>query len=103
ADVHLWAVGPSEGPTTTQLLQAARRAGLGERFVVTGRVGDATLDAILERADAGAALRDPVLEGQSASVLSLLVSGTPVIVFDTAHYAELPDHVALKVDPADAV
>jgi len=64
---------------------------------VTGRVTDGLLQEILSRAEISAALRDPVLEGQSASVLTQLLSGTPVIVYDHAHYAELPDDVVLKV------
>jgi glycosyltransferase involved in cell wall biosynthesis len=99
--VHLWAVGPSEGQTSTDLLRLAEKLGLADRFAVTGRVSDTSLHAILSRADISAALRDPVLEGQSASVLTQLASGKPVVVYDHAHYAELPDDVAVKVDPDD--
>lgn len=97
--VHLWAVGPSEAKLAGDLTRLARSSGLGDRFVITGRVTDALLQDVLARADIAAALRDPVLEGQSASVLTQLLSGTPVLVYDHAHYAELPDDVATKVDP----
>lgn len=99
--VHVWAVGPAEGQATTDVLRQARTLGLQDRFAVTGRVSDTVLDEILSRADIAAALRDPVLEGQSASVLTQLLSGTPVVVYDHAHYAELPDDVAVKVAVAD--
>lgn len=98
--LHLWAVGPSEGHTTTELLRLARNLGLQDRFAIAGRVSDTVLQDILNRADMAAALRDPVLEGQSASVLTQLLSATPVVVYDHAHYAELPDDVAVKVDPS---
>lgn len=101
--IHLWAVGPSEDRVRGDLLRQARVLGLGEGFAVTGRVTDSLLQEILARADIAATLRDPVLEGQSASLLTQLLSDTPVIVYDTAHYAELPDDVALKVDPRNPV
>ena len=101
--LHLWAVGAAEEKARVDLLRLARRLGLKDRFAVTGRVTDALLHEILERADIAAALRDPVLEGQSASVLTQMLSGTPIVVYDHAHYSELPDDVALKVDLEDAL
>jgi len=101
--VHLWAVGPSEGGTTTDLLGLARTLGLQSQFAITDRVSDSMLHEILTRADIAAALRDPVLEGQSASTLTQLLSGNPVVVYDHAHYAELPDDATVKVDPHDAL
>ena len=88
--VNLWAVGPAERAAAAELTGRAEAAGLGGRFKVVGQVSDAALDAVLERADICAALRDPVLEGQSASVLTQMLSSTPVIVYDHAHYAEPP-------------
>jgi len=103
ASIHLWAVGPSEERVGRELLDRARTLGLAERFALTGRVTDSLLQEILARADVAAALRHPVLEGQSASVLTQLLSGTPVIVYDHAHYSELPDDAVLKVPMADGV
>jgi len=103
ARIHLWAVGPSEDKARIDLLNRARALGLADRFAVTGRVTDALLQEILSRADLAAALRDPVLEGQSASALTQLLSGTPVMVYDHGHYAELPDDVVLKVPVLDPV
>jgi len=99
ARIHLWAVGPTEAKARSDLLSLARRLDLQDHFLVTGRVTDLLLQEILTRADIAAALRDPVLEGQSASVLTQLLSDTPVMVYNHAHYAELPDDVAVKVDP----
>lgn len=101
--VHLWSVGPSTNEARSDLLRLARTLGLQDQFAVTGRVTDALLQEILSRADIAAALRDPVLEGQSASVLTQLLSGIPVVVFDHAHYSELPDDVAVKVDPNEGL
>ena len=101
--VHLWAVGSVEDNTRLDLSRTARSLGLQDRFRTVGRVGDASLEAILQRADVAAALRDPVLEGQSASVLTQLLSGIPVLVLDHAHYSELPDDVVLKISPSDRV
>jgi glycosyltransferase involved in cell wall biosynthesis len=101
--MHLWAVGAAGNGAANGLLQLAGSLGLRDRFVITGRVSDGMLGEILARADIAAALRDPVLEGQSASVLTQLLAGIPVVVFDHAHYSELPDEVAEKVDPDDAL
>jgi hypothetical protein len=75
----------------------AERAGLGARVHVTGRVDDGQLAAVLQRADVCAALRAPVLEAKSASLLTQMRAGKPVLVLDHAHYAELPDDVVVKV------
>ncbi|HZL04057.1 MAG TPA: glycosyltransferase [Coriobacteriia bacterium] len=100
ARVHLWAVGASRPDDAATVNDLAQSLGVERRFVVTGRVSDASLEQILRRADIGAALRHPVLEGQSASALTTLLAGVPVVVYDEAHYAELPDDVAVKVAPA---
>ena len=98
--VHVWAVGLAEPGDAEELRAHAEEVGLADRFAITGWVSDAVLDGILARADAGAALRNPVLEGQSASVLTQMLAGIPVIVYDQAHYAELPDDAVIKVAPA---
>lgn len=95
--VHLWAVGPADGATAPELGGLARALGVGDRFATPGRASDVQLQEVLARADVAVALRDPVLEGQSASVLTQLLSGTPVIVYDHAHYSELPDDAVVKV------
>jgi glycosyltransferase involved in cell wall biosynthesis len=96
--VHLWSVGPTHEVYGQELRARAAALGLADRFAVTGAVSDDLLHEILERADLAAALRDPVLEGQSASVYTQMLAGLPLIVLDHAHYAELPDDVAVKVE-----
>jgi len=99
--LQLWVVGPAEDRAASDLIGLAQSLGLQNRLKITGRVGDALLEKILARADLAAALRDPVLEGQSASVLTQLLFGIPTVVFDHGHYSELPDEAVIKVDPGD--
>ena len=94
---HVWAVGAIKDTMEDAL--RARADELGVRFVATGRVADRTLGTILSRATFAAALRDPVLEGQSASVLTQMLAGIPVLVLNHAHYADLPDDAVVKVAP----
>ena len=101
--LHLWAVGPSDSLFAGKLLERAHSLGLDGRFAITGRVTDRLLQDILTRADIAAALRDPVLEGQSASALTQMLSGTPVLVYNHAHYAELPDAATVKIEPGTGV
>jgi len=101
--VHLWSVGPTQRQDADDLHARAAELGLTDRFAVTGAVSDSLLHEILDRADIAAALRDPVLEGQSASVFTQMLAGAPLMVLDHAHYSELPDDVVVKVDPQDVV
>lgn len=103
AQVHFWAVGPAHPKAAAALHDHARRLDIDASFVVTGAVSDSLLQEILTRADVAAALRDPVLEGQSASVFTQMLAGAPLVVFDHAHYAELPDDVVVKVAPDASV
>ncbi|WP_448629959.1 glycosyltransferase [Cellulomonas soli] len=97
--VHLWAIGAAEEDEASRLVALADELGLADRFRITGRVTDGLLSALLARADVGFALRAPVLEGQSASVLTQMEAGLPVVVYDHAHYAELPGDAVVAVDP----
>jgi glycosyltransferase involved in cell wall biosynthesis len=98
--VHVVAAGSVSDQMQRSIAALAKRIGMVGRVHLTGRVGDEELSAIIARADVCAALRDPVLEAKSASLLSQMRAGKPVIVFDHAHYSELPDHVVAKV-PVD--
>ncbi len=98
-NVHVWAVGHVEAAARSELRRRVVELGLSERFTLTGRVDDALLADILARADIAVALRTPVLEGQSASVLTQMGAGLPVVVLNHGHYAELPDDAVVKVDP----
>lgn len=97
--LHLWAVGG--GAAGAAARDMAESLGLGDRFALTGRVSDGSLVDILSRADMAAALRRPVLEGASASVVTQMLAGKPVIVYDHAHYRDLPDDAVLKVPVSD--
>lgn len=94
---HVWSVGSADPTAAAEAREVATELGLGSRFVVTGHVSDGTLAKILDRADVGVALRKPVLEGQSASTLTMMRAGLPVVVYDDAHYSELPDDAVVKV------
>jgi len=94
---HLAVVGDHSSAGRAAVVEMAERAGLGARVHVTGRIDDGQLAAVLQRADVCAALRAPVLEAKSASLLAQMRAGKPVLVLDHAHYAELPDDVVVKV------
>jgi glycosyltransferase involved in cell wall biosynthesis len=95
--VHLAVVGDHSTAGRQAVLDMADRAALRAHVHVTGRVDDGQLAAVLARADVCAALRDPVLEAKSASLLAQMRAGRPVLVLDHAHYSELPDDVVVKV------
>jgi glycosyltransferase involved in cell wall biosynthesis len=67
---------------------------------IVGEVDDATLVRELERADILSCLRNPVLEGASASAIEGMKSGRPIIVADAGFYAELPGDLVFKVPPS---
>lgn len=65
----------------------------------TGSVSDDELRWQLRDVDVMSCLRNPVLEGASASLILALSSKRPVLVSDHGCYAELPDDVLLKCSP----
>jgi len=65
----------------------------------TGPVSDEALRAEISSADAVCALRQPALEGASASAIETLRSGRPLIVTDAGFYRMLPDELVWKVRP----
>lgn len=64
---------------------------------IVGSVDDRTLVTELERADVLTCLRNPVLEGGSASAIEGMKSGRPVIVADAGFYADLPGDIVFKI------
>ena len=64
---------------------------------ILGEVDDATLVAELERADIISCLREPVLEGASASAIEGMKSGRPIVVVDFGFYADLPGDLVFKI------
>lgn len=90
--------GPIEDAERARLQALAD--GLGVRLSMLGSVTDAELENRLEAADILLCLRKPVLEGASASAIEGMLSGRPTLVADAGFYAELPDDLVIKVDPA---
>jgi glycosyltransferase involved in cell wall biosynthesis len=97
ARCHVAIVGEHSATMGHLLGSHAERVGLGDRVHLTGRIDDGALAAILERATICVALRDPVLEAKSASLLTQMRASNPVLVLDHAHYAELADDCVVKV------
>jgi glycosyltransferase involved in cell wall biosynthesis len=62
-------------------------------------VDEADLASRLAAVDAICCLRNPVLEGASASLILAMRSGRPVLVSDHGPYAEIPDGLVLKCRP----
>ena len=62
----------------------------------TGWVSDADLRKNLAEADVLCCLREPILEGGSASLIFAMQSGRPVLVLNHGSYAELPDDCVFK-------
>lgn len=71
----------------------------GVRLEILGSLDDAGLEAQLAAADIICCLRDPVLEGASASAIEGLLTGRPVMVANDGFYADIPDEYAVKVPP----
>ncbi len=101
--VHLVAAGPITDAMRDAIDEEARALGLASRVHLTGAIDDDEMASLLERADICAALRDPVLEAKSASLLTQMMSGTPVLVLDHGHYSEMPEGTVVKVPPAGGV
>jgi len=91
-------VGAVEPGVESSLRDLAGR--LGVRLVVVGRVDDPELLDELAQAAAVSCLREPVLEGASASAIEAMMQGCVVMVSDAGFYADLPDDCVVKV-PAE--
>jgi len=64
-----------------------------------GTVDDVALQREYQTADAVVCMRNPVLEGASASLIESLQNGIPTIVSRAGCYAEIPDPYVFKVEP----
>jgi glycosyltransferase involved in cell wall biosynthesis len=91
-------IGPVEPAEQTALGDLARSLGVPEPEF-TGWVEDAELARRMSDVDAICCLRNPVLEGASASLILAMRSGRPVLVSDHGPYAEVPDGLVLKCRP----
>ncbi len=65
--------------------------------VFHGYLPDDALHEVLETAHAICALRYPVTEGGSASLITAMYSGRPLILSNVASYSMVPDEMAYKV------
>jgi glycosyltransferase involved in cell wall biosynthesis len=91
-------VGSIEPEERSRLCGLAER--LGVRLVVAGPVDEDELHRALEEADVVSCLREPVLEGASASAIEAMLHGCAVLVSDAGFYADLPDECVAKVPEA---
>ncbi|MBB5695239.1 glycosyltransferase [Muricoccus pecuniae] len=86
--------------------ERARLTGLAELLGAeppefTGWVDDEDLRWRLRDVDVIACLRNPVLEGASASVITAMASGRPTLVTDHGCYAEIPAGTVLSCRPEE--
>lgn len=93
-DVHF--AGPIEEKFQNKLIELARDLGIWEP-IFHGYMEDDDLVALLGASDAICCLRYPVTEGGSASLITALYQGRPVIVSDVASYSMVPNEFIWKV------
>ncbi len=91
-------IGPVEPAERAALGGLARSLGVPEPEF-TGWVEEAELARRMSDVDAICCLRNPVLEGASASLILAMRSGRPVLVSDHGPYADVPDGLVLKCRP----
>lgn len=70
------------------------------QLTIHGALDDAELHAKLRDASIVSCLREPVLEGASASAIEAMLHGAAVLVSDAGFYADLPDDCVAKVPKA---
>lgn len=67
------------------------------QLTIFGAVSDDVLQSGLRKASVVSCLREPVLEGASASAIEAMLHGCAVLVSDAGFYADLPDECVAKV------
>lgn len=96
-------IGPIQNDYRDHLATLAASLGLAAPDFY-GWVDDEKLCALIAQTHLLCCLRHPVTEGGSASVITALYSGRPIIVNDVGSYRDIPDALARKVaaddDPA---
>lgn len=88
-------VGSIEPGIREELTKLAHYAGVS--LSIVGAVEDAELHRELVAADCVSCLRNPVLEGASASAIEAMLHGCAVMVSDAGFYNGLPDNTVQKV------
>ncbi|WP_243971486.1 glycosyltransferase [Methylobacterium sp. J-026] len=76
---------------------------LGECVRFALNLSDAALEEQCIEADGFVNLRFPNTEGASVSLIEQLLTGKPVVVFDTGCYSEVPDDAVIKVAASRSV
>jgi glycosyltransferase involved in cell wall biosynthesis len=95
--VPAYAVICGEGTLRQDLERRAREAGLGDRIVFAGFVGDVIRD--IKAADVLVSLSE--YEGRPNAVIEAMVAGTPVVLSDIPEHREVVGGNGLFVDGAD--
>jgi glycosyltransferase involved in cell wall biosynthesis len=95
-------VGPIDDNQRNRLTTLAAELGLNP-LEVYGRVDDEHLFELLSQSDVICCLRYPVTEGGSASLITALYSGRPLIVPSFASYNVVPDEIVWKVSYGEDV
>ena len=100
--VRYLVVGPYDPASAywSELRNLVWESGLDGVVDLMGYQPDDVLVRVLEDADVCINLRSPSFEGGSASLMQQLKLAKPVIVADTASFAELPDDAVVKI-PVD--
>lgn len=97
-DINL--AGPIEDDYRKQLSSLAQELHISEP-IFHGYLSDDDLFSLLASSDAVCCLRYPVTEGGSASLVTALYQGRPVIVSDIASFSMIPDDMVIKVSYGD--
>lgn len=98
---RLWemqVIGPIAEDMRTRLMEHARLWGV-EPPVMTGWLPEEDMWRRLAAADAVACLRSPVLEAGSASLITAMRAGRPVLVCPHGPYAEVPEDLVYRCRP----
>lgn len=98
AEVHL--AGAIEDRVRNKLTRQALNLGL-KVPVFHGYVPDLELRDIIDSSHAVCCLRYPVTEGGSASLVTALYRGRPLLISDIASYSSVPDELTFKVSYGD--
>jgi glycosyltransferase involved in cell wall biosynthesis len=95
-------LGPYEESERQRLLALAHQFGVAPPELM-GWIPENDLLREVEMADIISCLRNPVLEGGSASVIFGMLSGRPLLVSDHGIYGEIPDDLVFKCRPGEEV
>jgi glycosyltransferase involved in cell wall biosynthesis len=101
ASVFYVVCGQLAADTADRLGNLISRSGLQDSVRLNGRTSDGDLRSYFRAADVCINLRNPAMEGGSASLVEMMLYGKAGMVSDTGVYAELPDTCVVKIRPGD--